>query len=320
MGRPGRTSACRIRVRAGYGAAMANQTVSATAAGTFALGGDLTVNRLGFGAMRITGDGIWGAPKDKAGALAVLRRAVELDVNLIDTADSYGPDVSEELIAEALYPYAPGLVVATKGGHERSGPNVWIPNGRPDHLRSALEGSLRKLKLDCIDLYQLHRVDPKVPFLESVGALADLQREGKIRHVGLSNFNVEKIMKARELVPIVSVQNRFNNASGGDHVFNAVKDDETLEVVEYCSREGIAFFPWGPLAAGKLSSERIDTVARVKGAEPNQIALAWLLHRSPVIIPIPGTSSIPHLESNVAAAAIELSEAEYESLSVGGAA
>jgi aryl-alcohol dehydrogenase-like predicted oxidoreductase len=298
---------------------MAFQTLSAAAAGTFTLGGDLPVNRLGFGAMRITGEGIWGPPKDKAAALAVLRRAVELDVNLIDTADSYGPDTSEELIAEALYPYADGLVIATKGGHERTGPNVWVPNGRPDHLRQALEGSLRKLKLDCIDLYQLHRVDPKVPFRESVGALADLRREGKIRHVGLSNFNVEKIEQAREIVPIVSVQNRFNNASGGDNERNGVKDDETIAVVDYCTREGIAFFPWGPLAAGELSSERLDAVAKTKGAKSNQIALAWLLRRSPVIIPIPGTSSVAHLEENVAAGAIELTAAEFETLSVGGA-
>ena len=298
---------------------MANQTLSAAAAGTFTLGGDLSVNRLGFGAMRITGDGIWGPPKDKAAALAVLRRAIELDVNLIDTADSYGPDVSEELIAEALYPYPAGLVIATKGGNERTGPNVWVPNGRPEHLRSVLEGSLRKLKLDCIDLYQLHRVDPKVPFRESVGALADMQREGKIRHVGLSNFNATNLASAREIVPIASVQNRFNNASGGDNERNGVKDDETLAVVDYCTREDIAFFPWGPLAAGELSSERLDRVAKAKGATSNQIALAWLLRRSPVIIPIPGTSSVKHLEENVAAGAIELTEAEFDSLSVGGA-
>jgi aryl-alcohol dehydrogenase-like predicted oxidoreductase len=299
---------------------MANQTLSAATAGTFKIGGDLRVNRLGFGAMRITGEGIWGPPADKVAALGVLRRAVELDINLIDTADSYGPDVSEELIAEALYPYPGGLAIATKGGNERTGPNVWVPNGRPEHLRAALEGSLRRLKLDCIDLYQLHRVDPKVPFQESVGALADLQREGKIRHVGLSNFNVANIEKAREIVTIVSVQNRFNNATGGDQVYNGVKDDETLEVVDYCTRENIAFFPWGPLAAGKLSSERIDAVAKAKGATANQIALAWLLHRSPVIIPIPGTSSVAHLEENVAAGAIELTQAEFDSLSVAGPA
>ncbi len=278
----------------------------------------MRVNRLGFGAMRITGQGIWGPPSDRATALAVLRKAVELDIDLIDTADSYGPDVSEQLICEALHPYPAGLIIATKGGQERSGPDVWIPNGRPEHLRAALEGSLRRLKVDRIDLYQLHRVDPKVPFEESVGAIANLQREGKIRHVGLSNFNVANIEQARKIVPIVSVQNRFNNATGGDEVFNAVTDDETLEVVDYCTREGIGFFPWGPLAAGKLSSERIDRVAKAKGAAPNQIALAWLLHRSPVIVPIPGTSSLAHLEENIAAGAIHLTADEFESLSVGG--
>lgn len=297
---------------------MSNPTLSAASAGTVTLSGDMRVNRLGFGAMRITGQGIWGPPSDRATALAVLRKAVELDIDLIDTADSYGPDVSEQLICEALHPYPAGLIIATKGGQERSGPDVWIPNGRPEHLRAALEGSLRRLKVDRIDLYQLHRVDPKVPFEESVGAIADLQREGKIRHVGLSNFNVANIEQARKIVPIVSVQNRFNNATGGDEVFNAVTDDETLEVVDYCTREGIGFFPWGPLAAGKLSSERIDRVAKAKGAAPNQIALAWLLHRSPVIVPIPGTSSLAHLEENIAAGAIHLTADEFESLSVGG--
>ena len=297
---------------------MANPTLSAAAAGTFTIGGDMRVNRLGFGAMRITGKGIWGQPHDKASALAVLRRAIELDVNLIDTADSYGPDVSEELIAAALAPYPGGVIIATKGGNERTGPDVWVPNGRPDHLRTALEGSLRKLDVERIDLYQLHRVDPKVPFEESVGALADLQREGKIRHVGLSNFNVTNVERARKIVPIVSVQNRFNNATGGEHEYNGVKDWETLEVVDYCTREGLAFFPWGPLAAGKLSSEKIDRLAKAKGAEANQIALAWLLHRSPAIVPIPGTSSIAHLEENVAAGAIELTEDEFKSLAVAG--
>ena len=292
--------------------------MTATAAGTFTIGGDLRVNRLGFGAMRITGQGIWGPPKDKGAALAVLKRAVALDIDLIDTADSYGPDVSEELIAEALFPYPAGLVVATKGGHERSGPDVWIPNGRPEHLRAALEGSLKRLKLERIDLYQLHRPDPKVPFEESVGALADLQKEGKIRHVGLSNVNVGEIERGRKLVDVVSVQNRFNNATGGDAEYNHVKDDETLEVVEYCTKNSIAFFPWGPLAAGKLASDRIDAVAKARHAQPNQIALAWLLRRSPVIIPIPGTSSVEHLEENVAAGAIELTDDEFKTLSVSG--
>ncbi len=302
---------------AGYATAMPQQqTLSAAAAGTFTIGGDLHVNRFGFGAMRITGQGIWGPPKDKTGALAVLERTVELDINLIDTADSYGPDVSEELIAEALYPYPAGVIVATKGGQERSGPDVWIPSARPEHLRQALEGSLRRLRLDRIDLYQLHRPDPKVPFEESVGALADLQKQGKIRHVGLSNVNVDEIEQARKLVAVVSVQNRFNNATGGATEFNHVKDDETLEVVDYCTKNGIAFFPWGPLAAGKLASERIDRVAKAHGAQPNQIALAWLLRRSPVIVPIPGTSSVAHLEENVAAANIELTDDDFKTLSV----
>ncbi len=278
----------------------------------------MLVNRLGFGAMRITGAGIWGPPSDHANALAVLRRAVELGVNLIDTADSYGPDVSEELIAEALAPYADGLVVATKGGQTRSGPDKWTPNGDPSHLRAAIEGSLKRLRLERIDLYQLHRPDPKVPFEESVLAIAELQRAGKVRHVGLSNVSVAQIESARKIVPIVSVQNRFNNATRGDAVFNGVADDETLEVVDYCTHNGIAFFPWGPLAAGKLSSERISAVAAKHGAAPNAIALAWLLRRSPAIIPIPGTASIAHLEENVAAAAIRLSDEEYESLSVAG--
>lgn len=297
---------------------MAHSILTATAAGTFSIGGDLHVNRLGFGAMRITGKGIWGPPADEASALAVLRRAVELEVDLVDTADSYGPDVSEELIAKALYPYKSGLIVATKGGHTRSGPDRWTPAGAPAHLRTALEGSLSRLRLDAIDLYQLHRPDPKIPFAESVGALAELQKAGKIKHVGLSNVNVAQIEEARGIVEIVSVQNRFNNATGGDAVFNGVTDDQTLEVVDYCTNEKIAFFPWGPLAAGKLSSQRIDAVAKAHGAQPNQIALAWLLHRSPVIIPIPGTSSVAHLEENVAAGAIELTAEEFRSLSVGG--
>ena len=296
---------------------MAQQT-QAAAAGTFAIGGDLHVSRLGFGAMRITGQGIWGQPADRGNALAVLRRAVDLGVNLIDTADSYGPDVSEELIADALAPYPAGVVIATKGGQTRSGPDKWTPNGQPAHLYAAIEGSLKRLRLERIDLYQLHRPDPKVPFEESVLAIAELRRAGKIRHVGLSNVSVAQIESARKIVPIVSVQNRFNNATGGSAVFNGVTDDETLAVVEHCTREGIAFFPWGPLAAGKLSSERIDAVAAKHQATPNQIALAWLLRRSPVIIPIPGTASLEHLAENVAAGAIELSDADFASLAVGG--
>jgi aryl-alcohol dehydrogenase-like predicted oxidoreductase len=296
---------------------MAHKTSStAAAAGTFELGGDLRINRLGFGAMRITGDGIWGPPADRDNALAVVRRAVELDVNLIDTADSYGPNVSEELIAQALHPYPAGLVIATKGGLTRSGPNAWSPNGDPMHLREALEGSLKRLRLDRIDLYQLHRPDPKVPFEESVMALAELRRAGKIRHIGLSNVSVAQIEKARTIVPIVSVQNRFNNATGGDAEFNGVIDDETLRVVDYCTHAGIAFFPWGPLAAGKLSSQRMTEVAQARRAAPNQIALAWLLRRSPVIVPIPGTASLAHLEENIEAGSIALSDAEFDALAV----
>jgi pyridoxine 4-dehydrogenase len=296
---------------------MAQQTyTSAAAGGSFVLGGDLPVNRMGFGAMRITGDGIWGPPGDHANALAVLRRAVAIGVNLIDTADSYGPNVSEELIAEALAPYPAGLVIATKGGNTRSGPNQWTPSGSPEHLKTALEGSLKRLKLERIDIYQLHRPDPEVPFEDSVGALADMRRAGKIRHIGLSNVTVAQIETARKIAPIVSVQNRFNNATGGATVFNGTTEDETLETVDYCSRHGLAFFPWGPLAAGKLSSERVSAVAKKRGATDNQIALAWLLQRSPVMIPIPGTASIAHLEENVAAAAIRLTDDEFASLSV----
>jgi aryl-alcohol dehydrogenase-like predicted oxidoreductase len=297
---------------------MAQQTYFAAAAGPFAIGGDLLVNRMGFGAMRITGPGIWGPPSDRANAIAVLRRAVELGVNIIDTADSYGPDVSEELIAEALYPYPADLVIATKGGHTRGGPDKWTPSGSPAHLHEALEGSLKRLRLERIDLYQLHRPDPKVPFEESVLAIAEMQRAGKVRHVGLSNVSVAQIERARKIVPIVSVQNRFNNATRGDTVFNGVTNDETVAVVDYCTQHGIAFFPWGPLAAGKLSSERISALANARNATPNQIALAWLLRRSPVILPIPGTASIAHLEENVAAAAIQLSDAEFASLAEPG--
>jgi len=303
-----------------YTRGMATQTRSAAAAGTLVIGGDLPVHRLGFGAMRITGPGIWGPPPDRAGALAVLRRAVALDVTLIDTADSYGPNVSEELIAEALRPYPAGLVIATKGGFLRTGPGRWVPDGRPEHLRAALEGSLRRLKLERVDLYQFHRPDPKVPFDESVGALAELAQAGKIRHLGLSNVSLAEIEQARRIAPIVSVQNRFNNASGGDEEFNGVTDDQTIAVIDYCAQHGLAFIPWGPLAAGKLSSDRIAAIARAHGATPNQIALAWLLRRSPVMLPIPGTSSVAHLEENVEAAQIALSDEEFAILSLGGSA
>jgi len=291
-------------------------TATATDAGTLTIGGDLPVKRMGFGAMRITGEGIWGPPKDEREALAVLRRAVELDVDLIDTADSYGPDVSEELIAKALRPYPDGLVIATKGGQTRQGPNRWTPVGNPEHLREAIEGSLRRLKLEAIDLYQLHRPDPKVPFEESVGAVAELKAAGKIRHIGLSNVSVEQLEAARAIVDIVSVQNRFNNATAGDAVYNGTTDDQTVAVLEYCTTHGIAFFPWGPLGGGKLTEDRIDAVAHARGYSPTQIALAWLLRRSAVIVPIPGTSSVAHLEENVAAGAIELSDDEYRSLSI----
>ncbi len=249
---------------------------SASDAGTFDIA-DMTVNRLGFGAMRITGKGVWGDPPDREAAKAVLRRAVELEVNLIDTADSYGPEVSEELIAEALYPYPDDLVIATKGGLERSGPGQWHRNGHPDHLREACEGSLRRLRLERIDLYQLHAPDPNVPIADSLGELNALQNEGKIRHIGVSNFDADQLAQARELSTVVSVQNRYN-----------VSDRTSEPVLEVCERDGLAFLPWFPLGAGSV--------------EDPQQALAWLLHRSPVIVPIPGTSSIEHLEENVAAA------------------
>jgi pyridoxine 4-dehydrogenase len=250
----------------------------ASAAGTFDIA-DMTVNRLGFGAMRITGRGIWGDPPDREAARAVLRRALELGVNLIDTADSYGPHVSEELIAEALYPYPDDLVIATKGGLERTGPGEWPRNAHPDHLREACEGSLKRLRLERIDLYQLHAPDPKVPIAESLGELNALQNEGKIRHIGVSNFDVDQLAQARELSTVVSVQNRYN-----------VSDREHEPVLEACERDGLGFIPWCPLGAGSV--------------ENAQDALVWLLRRSPVVLPIPGTSSIEHLEENVAAAAL----------------
>ena len=280
----------------------------AAEAGTVTLG-DLTVNRMGYGAMRITGQGVWGPPTDGAEARRVLQRAVELGVNFIDTADSYGPNVSEEIIAEALHPYADGVVVATKAGFERTGPDKWITNGRPDYLRAQLDGSLRRLKLDRIDLWQLHRIDTKVPEDEQFGAIADFVREGKVRHVGLSEVNVEQIERARRVVPIVSVQNRYN-----------VTDREWEREVEYCEREGIAFIPWYPLGAGKLGHkaaalrERLERVAVRHGATPMQAALAWLFARSPVMLNIPGTSKVKHLEENVAAAALSLTEEDMRGL------
>jgi pyridoxine 4-dehydrogenase len=283
---------------------MNKKDISASLAGNISLGGEISVRRLGFGAMRLTGDGIWGPPKDRKGALAVLRRAVELDVNFIDTADSYGPHVNEELIAEALFPYPPGLVIATKGGWNRPGPNQWTHDATPSHLREAVEGSLKRLRLDRIEVYQLHIPDPVVSFDASVETLAELRNEGKIRLVALSNVTQEHIERARKIVPIVSVQNRYSFA-----------DREWDYVVSYCQRNGITFIPWFPLGAGKVAGEVLNRIAQAHGAGPTQIALAWLLRRSPIMLPIPGTSSTEHLEQNVAAASLRLAEKEYEELS-----
>jgi len=285
------------------------QPVSAALSGTFTLGGELTVNRLGYGAMRITGEGIWGPPKDKKEALAVLRRAVELGVNFIDTADSYGPNVSEELIAEALYPYPKDLVIATKGGWLRPGPNHWTHEASPEHLRSAVEGSLKRLRLDRIDVYQLHAPAPPTPFKDSMQALAELQREGKIRLVALSNVTREHVEKARKIVPIASVQNRYSFA-----------DREWENVVDYCEQNGTAFIPWFPLGAGKVAGEALSRVAKAHQATPMQVALAWLLQRTPVMLPIPGTSSVQHAEENIAAAGVKLTKSEFEELDHAGMA
>jgi aryl-alcohol dehydrogenase-like predicted oxidoreductase len=282
---------------------MNKKEISASLAGTVCLGGELFVNRLGFGAMRLTGEGIWGAPADRNRALAVLRHAVELDVNFIDTADSYGPFVSEELIAEALFPYPKGLVIATKGGWNRPGPDQWTHDATPGHLRKAVEGSLKRLRLDRIDVYQLHTPDPVVSFDASVETLAQLRDEGKIRIVGLSNVTREHIERARRIVPIVSVQNRYSFA-----------DREWDYVVGYCENNEIAFIPWFPLAAGRVAGDVLNEIAQAHQASPKQVALAWLLRRSPIMLPIPGTSSVEHLEENVAAASVELTEEEYEKL------
>lgn len=282
---------------------MNTKAVSANFAGMVDLGGELSVCRLGFGAMRLTGEGVWGPPKDRPAALAVLRRAVELGVNFIDTADSYGPNVSEELIAEALHPYPADLVIATKGGWNRPGPNQWTHDATPAHLRKAVEGSLERLRLDRIDVYQLHTPDPVVPFEDSVGTLARLKEEGKIRLVALSNVTQEHIERARKIVPIASVQNRYSFA-----------DREWDYVVNYCERNGIAFIPWFPLGAGRVAGDALNDIARKRNASPKQVALAWLLKRSPSMLPIPGTSSIEHLEENVAAASLHLTEQEYEAL------
>jgi pyridoxine 4-dehydrogenase len=275
----------------------------AAQSGLFKIGGDLSVHRLGFGAMRITGEGVWGEPKDAAAMHRVLRKAIDLGVNLIDTADSYGPEVSERLIAEALYPYPKGLVIATKGGLTRSGPNKWAPVGRPEYLQQCVEMSLRRLRIDCIDLYQLHRIDPKVPAAETLGALKKLQKEGKIRHIGLSEVTVEEITHARKTVDVVSVQNLYN-----------LSNRKAAKVVDYCAKHGLAFIPWFPLAAGEISRPggRLDKLAKKHGATVSQIALGWLLHSSPNILPIPGTSSISHLEENVGASSVKLSDAEWD--------
>jgi pyridoxine 4-dehydrogenase len=272
---------------------------------TFTIGGDLEVRRLGFGAMRITGKGIWGPPDDPDECKRVLRRVVELGVNLIDTADSYGPEVSENLIAEALHPYPDGLVIATKGGLRRTGPGQWPRDARPERLKECCEGSLRRLRVDRIDLYQLHSPDPKVPLEESIGALAELQREGKIRHIGVSNVSVDELERARELVDVVSVQNRYSLVE---------RDQE--DVLDACEQLGIGFIPWFPLATGDLARPGgpLDELARAHDATPSQLALAWLLARSPVVLPIPGTASVEHLEENVAAAELRLEPAELERL------
>jgi len=282
----------------------------AAAAGTVKLGGDLVVNRMGFGAMRITGPDIWGEPKDPAEARRVLHRALDLGVNFFDTADAYGPNVSELLIGATLYPYPRGLVIGTKGGLTRPSAGEWTPDGRPAHLREACEASLKRLKLARIDLYQFHRIDPNVPLEDSVGELARLQKEGKIRHVGVSNFNVEQLARARKIVPVVSVQNRYN-----------VADRASEDVLQVCAREGIAFIPWAPIARGSsdrleqnASGKGLEAVAQARGVSVLQLAIAWLLAKSPAMLPIPGTSSVAHLEENVGAAQLQLSAAEMTAI------
>ena len=280
-------------------------TVNAKVSGTFVIGGDLTVNRLGYGAMRITGDGIWGEPKDADGARRVLKRAVELGVNFIDTADAYGPETSERLIGEALSPYAHGVVIATKGGLTRQGPNQWLPVGRPEYLQQQVELSLRHLKVERIDLWQLHRIDPKVPVEESLGVIKRLQEQGKIRHVGLSEVKPKEIDQARKVVDIVSVQNQYN-----------IGDRQHEDVVDYCTKHKLAFIPWFPVAAGKLAQPggKLDAAAKAHNATVSQLSLAWLLHRSPVMLPIPGTTSVAHLEENLAAASVTLTDAEWKEI------
>jgi pyridoxine 4-dehydrogenase len=285
-----------------------SSTKPAAAAGTITIGGELTVNRMAFGAMRLTGRGIWGPPTDHDECIRTLKRAVELGVNFIDTADSYGPHVSEELIAEALHPYPEGLVIATKGGFERTGPDKWVTNGRPEHLRTVLEGSLKRLKLDRIDLWQLHRIDAKVPEDEQFGTLAEFVREGRVRHIGLSEVDVAAIERARKVVPVVSVQNKYN-----------LIDRQWDEVIDHCERNHLAFIPWFPLEAGAIGSksrgeEALERVARRHEATPRQVALAWLLARSPAMLIIPGTSRAKHVEENIAAAALELNDDDLRAL------
>ena len=278
---------------------------NATSAGTVSIGKDLTVNRLGFGAMRLTGEGIWGAPKDPEECKRVLKRLLDLNVNFIDTADAYGPYVSETLIAEALHPYPKGLVIATKGGLTRQGPNQWLPVGRAEYLRQCVEMSLRRLKVDRIDLYQLHRIDPRVPVEESLGELRKMQEEGKIHHIGVSETSVAEIEQARKIAPIVSVQNKYN-----------ITDRAHEDVVDYCEKNKLVFIPWFPLAAGSLTRPGgvLDNLAKAHNVTTSQIAIAWLLRRSPVMLPIPGTSKVKHLEENVASAELKLSDSEWKSL------
>lgn len=278
--------------------------IHASQAGTFFLGGKKTINRLGFGAMRLTGPGIWGNPKNPKEAHAVLRRAIDLGINLIDTADSYGPEVSENMIAEALYPYPSDLIIATKGGLTRQGPEGWAPVGRPEYLIQCVEMSLRRLRLDCIDLYQLHSIDPLVAFEDQIGALRQMQKQGKIRYIGLSNVEVSDIERARKMVEVVSVQNLYNWANR-----------KSERVLKYCEQNNIGFIPWFPIGDGELARHggKLDAIAKLKNATPSQIAIAWLLKRSKVMLPIPGTSSIAHLEENTAAASIDLSDIEEDS-------
>ncbi len=283
----------------------------AEASGTLTLGGDLKVYRLGFGAMRITGEGIWGPPADKQEAIAVLKRSLELGINLIDTADSYGPEVSEELIAEALYPYPQGLVIATKGGLLRTGPGRWPLDGRPQHLREALEGSLKRLRLDSIDIYQFHRPDPNVAFEDSVGEIARMKEEGKIRHVGLSNITVEELGRAQKIVPIITVQNHYNLSRRQSERMTSQQSEEMIDI---CAQQGIGFIPWSPLEKISEASDALKQIAQQHNAQPSQIALAWLLQRSSTMLPIPGTSTVKHLEENVLGATIKLSQEEFDTI------